>query len=218
MQLRNISTIALAGAIGVVALAGTADATVHYLALGGSNTTTTTTTLYDKYGTPLSLKGPSTKPPLSVSNKVQVPNLNASYLGGLTKSAFVTPAQAQAIANAAAAKAATAMQTKILRVAAPMSKGAGIVRCPTGWHPTGGGVLPLTVQGDVLPYVAFSTAAVENGVVDGWIGAAVGDANYPGGGFIWATCTNAIDVTPTPSPSPSTSTSASAAPTTSSTP
>ena len=51
------------------------------LILGHSNSATSTTTLTDPDGTPLSLVGKSSKPPLKVSSSAQVPHLNASLLG-----------------------------------------------------------------------------------------------------------------------------------------
>jgi hypothetical protein len=80
-----ISVIAL-----VFAMSGTAvAATGGDFILGKSNTATSTTSLSDTKGTALSLSSASTKPPLTVSNSVQVPNLDASELGGLGPSAYM---------------------------------------------------------------------------------------------------------------------------------
>ncbi len=80
-----ISLVAL-----VFAMSGTAvAATGGDFLLGKSNTATAVSTLTNTKGTALSLSSSSTAPPLKVSNSVQVPDLNASKLGGLTASGFV---------------------------------------------------------------------------------------------------------------------------------
>lgn len=80
-----ISVIAL-----VFAMSGTAvAATGGDFILGQHNTAASTTSLSDSKGTPLRLSSASTKPPLTVSNSVQVPKLNASELGGHGASAFM---------------------------------------------------------------------------------------------------------------------------------
>ncbi|HEX3906412.1 MAG TPA: hypothetical protein VHW92_00610 [Mycobacteriales bacterium] len=56
------------------------------LVLGHSNTATSTTTLKDKHGTPLSLVGKKSKPPLKVNSSKQVKHLNASLVGGQSAS------------------------------------------------------------------------------------------------------------------------------------
>ena len=177
----SIPTAVAGVAIAGVALAGTADAAVHYLALGGSNSTTATTTLYNSKGTPLALKAPSTSPALSVSNTRQIPNLNASLLGGVAASTFATKTYA---ANAA---------PKLVTVFAAMAKGQGTALCPTGYHPTGGGTIPDPTGATALPAVVAtvpnfdSTTKVENG----WFGVAAGDSTYNGQGAVWVACTNA---------------------------
>ncbi len=80
-----ISLIAL-----VFAMSGTAyAATGGDFILGKANTATGVTSLTNKKGTALSLSASPATPPLKVSNNVQVPNLNASELGGHTSSAFL---------------------------------------------------------------------------------------------------------------------------------
>ena len=80
-----ISLIAL-----VFAMSGTAyAATGGDFILGKANTATGVSSLTNKKGTALSLSSTSTTPPLKVSNSVQVPNLNASELGGHTSAAFL---------------------------------------------------------------------------------------------------------------------------------
>jgi len=80
-----ISIIAL-----VFAMSGTAvAATGGTFILGKSNTATNVTRLDNSKGTALSLSAKSTSPPLTVSNSVQVPKLNASELGGTPASGFL---------------------------------------------------------------------------------------------------------------------------------
>jgi hypothetical protein len=56
------------------------------LTLGHSNTATSTTTLQDPQGTPLSLVGKKSKPPLKVNSSKEVKHLNAAEVGGLSAS------------------------------------------------------------------------------------------------------------------------------------
>jgi hypothetical protein len=84
-----------AGAIGVLSLAvgGIGVATAANggsFTLGHTNTATKTTTLKDKKGTPLSLVGKKSKPPLKVNSSKQVAHLNASLLGGLSATKLAT--------------------------------------------------------------------------------------------------------------------------------
>jgi hypothetical protein len=171
--LARTSVAFIAGGLATVTLTGTAAAAVHYLQIGASNSSSRTTTLSSRHGAALALKSPAKKPSLTVSNKVQIPNLNASLLDGNSAGVLVNAAR-------------THFQT----VVAALSKGAAVAHCPTGWHPTGGGVLPTTATGAAPPYIAISSASVSNGSEDGWLGAAVGDAQYTGAGFVWVDCTN----------------------------
>jgi hypothetical protein len=81
----------VAGGIGVLALtvSGLGIATAANggsLVLGHHNTATSTTTLKDSKGTPLSLVGKKSKPPLKVNSSKQVKHLDASLLGGQSAS------------------------------------------------------------------------------------------------------------------------------------
>jgi hypothetical protein len=72
------------------AMSGTAvAATGGNLILGKANTATSVSSLTNTKGTALKLSSTLTTPPLTVSNSVQVPNLNASELGGQPASGFV---------------------------------------------------------------------------------------------------------------------------------
>jgi hypothetical protein len=92
---RFIAGGAAVGAIGLLSLtiAGAgiaAAANGGSLILGHSNTATATTTLRDSHGTPLSLVGKASAPPLKVSSAKQVNHLNASLLGGESAAQLAT--------------------------------------------------------------------------------------------------------------------------------
>jgi hypothetical protein len=92
---RFIGGGAAVGAIGLLSLtiAGAgiaAAANGGSLILGHSNTATATTTLRDSHGTPLSLVGKGSAPPLKVSSSKQVNHLNASLLGGKSAAQLAT--------------------------------------------------------------------------------------------------------------------------------
>jgi len=92
---RFIGGGAAVGAIGLLSLtiAGAgiaAAANGGSLILGHSNTATATTTLRDSHGTPLSLVGKGSAPPLKVSSSKQVNHLNASLLGGESAAQLAT--------------------------------------------------------------------------------------------------------------------------------
>jgi len=74
----------------VAAMSGTAyAATGGTFILGQHNTATRVSSLANSKGTALSLSSASNAAPLEVSNSVQIPNLNASLLGGQPASAFL---------------------------------------------------------------------------------------------------------------------------------
>jgi hypothetical protein len=72
------------GSLGIAAAANGGS-----LVLGHHNTATTTTTLADSKGTPLTLIGKKSKPPLSVNSSQLVKHLNASLLDGQSASGLV---------------------------------------------------------------------------------------------------------------------------------
>ncbi len=81
-----ISLIAL-----VFATSGTAyAATGGTFILGRANTANNVSSLANKHGTALSLSSARGKPPLTVNSSVEVPRLNASRLGGVPASGFIT--------------------------------------------------------------------------------------------------------------------------------
>ena len=80
-----IALVALFFSMSGVAYAATGGTFV----LGKANSAKTVTSLANKKGTALSLSSDAADPPLTVSNGVQVPNLNASELDGESSSAFL---------------------------------------------------------------------------------------------------------------------------------
>jgi hypothetical protein len=80
-----ISLVALFFAMGGTAYAATGGNFI----LGRSNTASHVSSLTNTKGTALNLSSASTRPPLTVSNSVQVPNLNASELGGTAATGFM---------------------------------------------------------------------------------------------------------------------------------
>jgi hypothetical protein len=80
-----ISLIALFFAMSGTAVAATGG---DFL-LGKPNTATSVSSLTNSKGTALSLTAAPASPPLRVSNSTQVPDLNASKLGGITASGFL---------------------------------------------------------------------------------------------------------------------------------
>lgn len=172
--MRKSLTVACGG-IAVLAVLtsglGVADAaTGGSLLLGHHNHTTKTTVLSDSRGTPLSLKAPSSAPPLGVSNSNMVPRLNSQYLDGFT---------------------AGQIATHSAQVLAELSGGVGTAYCPAGTTAVGGGVLPdVSAPDDDGAFLVASIADVDdNSHFDGWFGAAAdSDATYGGGGYVFVTC------------------------------
>jgi hypothetical protein len=80
-----ISLVALFFSMGGTAVAATGGTFI----LGKANTATSVSSLTNTKGSALSLSSTATAPPLKVSNSVQVPNLNASELGGIPASGYM---------------------------------------------------------------------------------------------------------------------------------
>lgn len=90
LNTRRITTTAAMG-VGIVLVAGAGIATAasgKSLLLGKSNSARAVTTLSNSKGTALSLKAKAGKPALRVNTKAQIPNLNASLVGGKSASSF----------------------------------------------------------------------------------------------------------------------------------
>lgn len=91
----NLSLKSFAAGAAVMIVLGTGSAvaaTGGHLILGHSNSATATTVLSDTKGTPLSLKAPSSKPALIVSNSKVVSKLNADLLDGKNSTSFALTA------------------------------------------------------------------------------------------------------------------------------
>jgi hypothetical protein len=158
-------------AIVLVAGAGIADASNGDPLLVGKSNKASGTTKLKSTSIPLALAGPKSKPPLAVNSKKMVPHLNAQFLGG---------------------QSAGQLSQSTRQIVGPMSGGLGIVHCPAGTHPVGGGVLPdLRAPDDDGAFVVASFPHINNNnVFDGWEGAAKDlDSTYTGGGFVFAYCT-----------------------------
>ena len=169
---RSALTVAGMG-IGVLALGGfgVAGATNgSSLIVGHANLATHTTKLSDGKGTPLSLAGARSKPPLQVNSKHMVANLNAQYVGGKT-----------------ASQLSTKMESRI----GEMSQGEATVYCPAGTRAVGGGVVPDPTGADDVVSVAATIPNLTNaGVPNGWFGAAEdSDSTYDGDGYVYVSCT-----------------------------
>jgi hypothetical protein len=87
---RPSPAIAISVAALVVAMSGTAyAATGGTFLLGRANSATALSSLSNSKGTALRLSSKNGTPPLTVSNSVQVPQLNASELGGIPATGFM---------------------------------------------------------------------------------------------------------------------------------
>jgi hypothetical protein len=87
---RPSPAIAISVAALVVAMSGTAyAATGGTFLLGRANKATALSSLSNSKGTALQLSSKNGTPPLTVSNGVQVPELNASELGGIPATGFM---------------------------------------------------------------------------------------------------------------------------------
>ncbi len=75
---------AICAVVVILGAGSAAAATGGSFILGRSNTASTPTTLTNTSGTALSLRAPTGKPPLAVSNSTRVRRLNADQLDGLT--------------------------------------------------------------------------------------------------------------------------------------
>lgn len=82
-SLRPLAVIGITLAV-VLGGAGVASASPHYFILGHNNAETARSNLSNSRGTPLMLNAAAGNAPLKVNNKVQVPDLNASEVGGYT--------------------------------------------------------------------------------------------------------------------------------------
>jgi hypothetical protein len=149
--------------------------------LGRSNSATTTTTLTNSKGTALSLKAPSGKPALAVSNKVRVPNLNADAVDGLSSESFAR----------ATAGTGTRQATSEELSLDPASNGAidtllAVATCPAGTRLTGGGLEDYTQSGVVVVSAPDPDATSWEAMA--WVDPAVQED--PTALVAWAMCLN----------------------------
>jgi hypothetical protein len=166
-------TAAAALGVGIIAVAGAgvADASSgNPLLLGQSNKASDTTTI-KSHATPLDLKGPASKPPLSVSSVTEVPHLNSQYVDG------------QTAAQIAAAGG------KVVQVDSQFTDFVGIATCPAKTHVIGGGILPDVTAADDPSFVVATFPHITGNAFDGWEAVASDfDGTYAGAGFAFAYC------------------------------
>jgi hypothetical protein len=89
---RSLSPLAAFGLVAAVVLGGAGVASAANggnFILGHNNTETLRSNLSNSNGTPIQLNASPGNPPLKVNSSVQVPNLNASEVGGLSSSKLV---------------------------------------------------------------------------------------------------------------------------------
>lgn len=120
----------------VVALSGTAyAATGGSLLLGRSNTATSPTSLSDSRGTALSLSSPAGKPAIAVSNAIQIPRLNASFLQGRAATSFLgsdsTAVNASALQGSPASAFGAVQSARINGVPSVLTTCVGPANCFT---------------------------------------------------------------------------------------
>jgi hypothetical protein len=169
MALRHLATRTTAVlAIGVMTVAvsglGIADAANGgSLRLGHSNAATKTTTLKDSKGTPLSLVGKASKPPLKVNSKKLVSKLNAQFVGGKPVSQLASGVTSQ-----------LAVITD--KIQDTTNQAGGVLLCPSGQHPLGGGMIPIGTADDAINVEATTPDVSKAGILDGWLGV-IGDAD-----------------------------------------
>lgn len=145
MQLSLTSFAAGAAVMLVLGTGSALAATGGHVLIGRQNTGTTTTTLSDTRGTPLSLRAPSSKPPLAVSNNRLVAHLNADYVDGVKGTSLLTRTDSYKYALKAGGtleyQAGDPVQVD-LNVPADGKKDATMsaAKCPSGTIATGTGL------------------------------------------------------------------------------
>lgn len=143
----GLATTALVG-VAVFTPAGSATAaTAKSVLLGKSNKGTATTTVQNTKGTALSLKAPSNKAPLAVSNDTTVKNLSADKLDGLSSGSF----------------ARSTGKVGTIAAVPDNENGNYQAMCPSGTVVTGGG--GVSTSGLAISAKAVSPAGV---LMNGW--------------------------------------------------
>lgn len=148
LAIAGLAVTVLVGGAVLTPVGSASAAAAKSVLLGKSNKTATTTTIQNTKGTALSLKSPSNKPPLAVSNSKTVKNLSADKLDGHSSGDF------------ARSTAVTGTIVAINEVAA----------CPKGTTLTGGG--GLAYSGLAYSGVAFND---EGNPINAWQVLPVGD-------------------------------------------
>jgi hypothetical protein len=149
----GLATTALVGVAVLTPIGAASAATAKSVMLGKSNKATTTTTVQNTQGSALSLKAPSNKAPLAVSNSVTVKNLSADKLDGHSSGSF----------------ARSTGKTGTIAVL------DGVALCPAGTVVTGGGGVPQASTDGI----SYSARAITDGgkTLNGWDAFATNDGS-----------------------------------------
>lgn len=185
----NLSVKSFAAGAAAMLVLGTGSAvaaTGGKLILGHTNASARTTVISDTKGTPLSLKAPSSKPALAVSNSKLISKLNADMLDGKSSSSFALT---------------TGGTGEYVNVYAPIAidlnqdgtddATAVFATCPAGSVPTGGGVYNPTgaaiEDGELAPSSELKSG--KNGKTDSYFAVVAGAAlaTQDGGNDVGAT-------------------------------
>ena len=144
----GLAATALVGVAVFTPVGAASAATAKSVLLGKSNSASTTTTVENTKGTALSLKAPSGKAPLAVSNSTTVKNLSADKLDGISSGSF----------------ARTKGITGTIPADPDRENGNHQALCPAGTIVTGGGA--VSTSG-----IAFSARAINGDgttLLNGW--------------------------------------------------
>ena len=168
MRARNTAGIG----IGILSLllvgGGTAVAADHALLVGRSNTANATTSLSNSAGTALALTSKSGSPPLRVSGRAKIPNLNADLLDGLNGGDLALSAGRAGVVVGSETDADGYVNT---------------ARCPNGSIATGGGGYASGTR-DYLYYSGPDFTSGGSLIPNSWFAVADGDA------VAWVVCYN----------------------------
>jgi hypothetical protein len=169
MRARNATRVGLGVLLLLVSVGGgTAVAADHALLVGQSNTADATTSLSNSAGTALALTSKSGSPPLRVSGRTKVANLNADLVDGLSAGDLALSAGRTGVIVGSESDADGYVNT---------------ARCPTGTIATGGGGYASGTR-DYLYYSGPDFSAGGSLIPNSWFAVADGDV------VAWVVCYN----------------------------
>jgi hypothetical protein len=168
MRARNATRFGIGVLMLVVVSGGTAVAADQALLVGRSNTADATTSLANSAGTALALTSKAGTPPLRVSGRARVPNLNADLLDGLSSGDLALRGGRSGIIIGSENDADGYVNT---------------ARCPSGTSATGGGGYASGTR-DYLYYSGPDFKAGGSLIPNSWFAVADGDA------VAWVVCYN----------------------------